>query len=94
MLTRAEFFSLDRYMNGRLVDLPNVFHLLTPEIVEELHSDDWSYYHELMEELEYEFARELILEFAELILEFAELQYERQFDIDNAMEMRYDNDII
>lgn len=79
MLTRAEFFSLDRYMNGRLVDLPNVFHLLTPEIVEELHSDDWSYYHELMEELEYEFAREL--------------QYERQFDIDNAMEMRYDNDI-
>lgn len=79
MLTRAEFFSLDRYMNGRLVDLPNVFHLLTPELVEELHSDDWSYYHELMEELEYEFAREL--------------QYERQFDIDNAMEMRYDNDI-
>ena len=79
MLTRAEFFSLDRYMNGRLLDLPNIFYLLTPELVEELHSDDWSYYQELMEELEYAYA--------------LELQYERQFDIDNLMEMRYDNDI-
>jgi hypothetical protein len=56
LLSRAEFASLDRYSNGRLMDLPNVFHLLTDELVEELHSDDWSYYHELMEELEYEYA--------------------------------------
>jgi hypothetical protein len=56
MLSRAEFASLDRYSNGRLMDLPNVFHLLTDELVEELHSDDWSYYHELMEELDYECA--------------------------------------
>jgi hypothetical protein len=56
-----------------------VFHLLTDELVEELHSDDWSYYQELVEEIEYEIAREL--------------NYERQFDIDNAQEMRYDNDV-
>jgi hypothetical protein len=78
MLSRAEFASLDRYSNGRLMDLPNVFHLLTDAQVEELHSDDWSYYQELVEEIEYEYAREL--------------NYERQFDIDNAQEMRYDND--
>ena len=67
MLSRAEFASLDRYSNGRLLDLPNVFHLLTDELVEELHSDDWSYYQELFDQLEYEYAHEL--------------NYERQFVI-------------
>lgn len=50
----AEFEALERYSNGRIMDLSNVFLLLTDEQVEQLHSDDWSYYHELQEELNYE----------------------------------------
>ena len=53
-LSASEFAALERYSNGRLVDLSDVFLQLTAEQVEELHSDDWSYYHELQEELAYE----------------------------------------
>lgn len=50
----AEFEALERYSNGRIMDLSNVFLLLTDGQVEQLHDDDWSYYQELQEELDYE----------------------------------------
>lgn len=50
----AEFLTLERYENGRIMDLSNIFLLLTDGQVAQLHSDDWSYYHELQEELVYE----------------------------------------
>ena len=53
-LSLPEFLMLARYPNGRLKDIADVFLDLTDEQVEMLHSDDWSYYHELMEELNYE----------------------------------------
>lgn len=52
-MTLEQFKALPRYPNGRLLDLPAVFHLITDEMLAELHGDDWSYYHELQEELEY-----------------------------------------
>lgn len=54
MLTDTEFYQLPRYENGRIKDLPVCFLLLTPEQVDMLHGDDWSYYQELREEVEYE----------------------------------------
>ena len=54
MLSDAEFLALERYSNGRLKDIANVFLNLTDEQVEQLHDDDWSYYQELQEELAYE----------------------------------------
>jgi hypothetical protein len=53
-LSLNEFLLLERYSNGRLKDLSRVFLDLTEEQVEMLHGDDWSYYHELQEELSYE----------------------------------------
>lgn len=53
-LSLAEFLMLARYSNGRLRNLSEVFLDLTEEQVEMLHGDDWSYYHELQEELSYE----------------------------------------
>lgn len=52
-MTNKEFAALGRYENGRLKNLPDVFLRLTPKQVEALHSDDWSYYNELMEEIDY-----------------------------------------
>lgn len=52
--TDAEFYSLPRYGNGRIVDLPMKFLQLTDEQVEQLHGDDWAYYEELQEEVAYE----------------------------------------
>ena len=53
-LTDAEFLALDRYSNGRLKDIADVFLGLSPAQIDQLHSDDWSYYQELQEELAYE----------------------------------------
>ena len=50
-LSDADFLALERYSNGRLKDIANVFLDLTDAQIEQLHSDDWSYYQELMEEL-------------------------------------------
>ena len=44
MLTRAEFLSLARYSNGRIVYLSNVFFRLTQTQVRELHTQDQSDY--------------------------------------------------
>jgi hypothetical protein len=52
MLTDVEFYHLPRH-RGRIVDLPMVFIRLTDDQVNMLHGDDWSYYHELQEELSY-----------------------------------------
>ena len=49
--TWAEFEALPR-IRGRIIDFPNHFLRLTQEQVDLLHSDDWSYYYELQEELE------------------------------------------
>ena len=48
-LSDEQFAALER-QNGRIVDLPMCYHVLTAGQVEELHSDDWSYYQELLEE--------------------------------------------
>lgn len=53
-LSDSDFYSLPRYENGRIKDLSNVYFMLTEDQVEHLHGDDWSYYHELLEETEYE----------------------------------------
>lgn len=52
-LSDADFYSLPRWPNGRIMDLADVFYMLTSEQVEMLHGDDWSYYQELQEEVEY-----------------------------------------
>lgn len=48
--TNQEFSELERYSSGRLDGLSVYFMWLTEAQVEKLHSDDWSYYHELQEE--------------------------------------------
>lgn len=53
-LSPSEFAALERYENGRLKDIADVFLNLTDEQIEQLHEDDWSYYQELQEELAYE----------------------------------------
>jgi hypothetical protein len=53
MLSDVQFLHLARYPNGRLVGLYDIFLQLTAEQVEMLHGDDWSYYNELREELDY-----------------------------------------
>jgi hypothetical protein len=53
-LSDVDFLALERYPNGRLKDIADVFLNLTDAQIEQLHSDDWSYYHELQEELNYE----------------------------------------
>lgn len=50
-LTDEQFENLER-QNGRIVDLPSCYHVLTAGQVEALDSDDWSYYGELLEEME------------------------------------------
>ncbi len=55
-ITDAEFDDLDRYEGGRLIQLSEIHHLLTDAQVQKLHSDDWSYYNELEEELKIEMA--------------------------------------
>lgn len=52
-MTLEQFLALPRYTNGRIKGLPDVFLDLTSEQVEMLHGDDWSYYQELQEEVEY-----------------------------------------
>jgi hypothetical protein len=54
--TDIEFNAIARYENGRIKCLPEVFLQLTEEQVHNLHEDDWSYYHELLEEIMYELA--------------------------------------
>jgi hypothetical protein len=54
MLTDTQFYALARYSNGRIKDLPLYYYRMTPEQVECLHGDDWSYYQELQEEVAYE----------------------------------------
>jgi hypothetical protein len=53
-MTDTDFAALPRWPNGRLMDLAVIFFMLTPKQVEQLHGDDWSYYNELQEEVEYE----------------------------------------
>lgn len=50
-MTNVEFNALARYSNGRLMNLPGVFERLTEAQVKKLESDDWSYYHELQDEV-------------------------------------------
>lgn len=52
-MTNSEFKALDRYDNGRLVNLHDVFYRLTKTQVDNLHGDDYSYYEELQEEVRY-----------------------------------------
>jgi hypothetical protein len=54
--TMEEFKAIPRYANGRIVDLYEHFLLLTDEQIDMLDSDDWSYYYEMQDELEYELA--------------------------------------
>jgi len=58
-MSPKEFKNLPRYENGRIKNLPEVFYKLTPTQVLNLDSDDWSYYHELMEELNIMYAEEI-----------------------------------
>lgn len=53
-MTDDQFNALARYDNGRIKRLADVFIFLTDEQVLKLDGDDYSYYHELQEELEYE----------------------------------------
>jgi hypothetical protein len=55
-LSDSDFRNLPRWSNGRLMDLADVFYMLTEEQVAQLHGDDWSYYQDLQEELEYEYS--------------------------------------
>jgi len=48
-LSDEQFDALERE-SGRIVDLPLCYHVLTAGQVERLHSDDWSYYEDLLEE--------------------------------------------
>ena len=41
-LTNKEFKALERNEDGRLINLPDIFYLLTGEQIDELHEDDWS----------------------------------------------------
>jgi len=54
--TAAEFKALKRYENGDIVDLYEHALLLKPAHVEALTEDDWSRYHEIHDELNYELA--------------------------------------
>ncbi len=58
-MSPKEFKNLPRYENGRIKNLPEVFYKLTATQVLNLDSDDWSYYHELMEELNIMYAEEI-----------------------------------
>ncbi len=55
-LTEAQFLSLERYENGRIVAMPVIFCFFTDDQVSRLHSDDWSYYEDLQEECRVELA--------------------------------------
>ena len=52
-MTLEQFLVLPRYQNGRIRDLPAVFLEIPQDFLEMLHGDDWSYYFELQEEVEY-----------------------------------------
>lgn len=52
-MTLEQFLALSRYQNGRIIGLPEVFLEIPQDFLEMLHGDDWSYYNELQEELEY-----------------------------------------
>lgn len=58
-LTDVEFESLERYENGRIIAMSAVWYLFTDEQVSRLHSDDWSYHEELLEESRIEMAEAL-----------------------------------
>jgi len=58
-MKNSKFANLPRYENGRLKDLPSIFHELTATQVLNLHEDDWSYYGELQEECRIMFAEEI-----------------------------------
>lgn len=52
-MTLEQFLALPRYPNGRIISMSEVFLEIPQDFLEMLHGDDWSYYHELQEELEY-----------------------------------------
>ena len=54
MLTWEAFNNLKRYPNGRIMDLPLYWYRMEPDMVNVLTGDDWSYWHELKEEMDYE----------------------------------------
>ena len=54
MLTWEEFMALRRYPNGRIMDLPLYWYRMNQDMLDTLVGDDWSYYMELQEEMEYE----------------------------------------
>ena len=53
-LSDTDFLALERSTSGRIVHLYDVFFLLSPEQVEQLHEDDWTNYHSYTEESSYE----------------------------------------
>ena len=52
-MTLEQFLVLPRYQNGRIIGLSEVFLEIPQDFLEMLHGDDWSYYFELQEEVEY-----------------------------------------
>lgn len=53
--TDAEFELLERHTDGRLVDLQLHWAYLTQDQLLRLHDDDWSYWHDIRDEVEYEY---------------------------------------
>ena len=54
MMTWDEYMALPRYKNGRIIDLPLHWYRMNQDMLDTLVGDDWSYYLELQEEVEYE----------------------------------------
>lgn len=54
MLTWEEFMALARYKNGRIMNLSLYWYRMTQDMLDTLTGDDYAYYLELQEEMEYE----------------------------------------
>ena len=50
-MRQQDFRNLKRYPNGDIVDLYNIYHLLTDKQIDKLSDDDWSRYQEYQDEL-------------------------------------------
>ena len=50
-MRQQDFRNLKRYSNGDIVDLYNIYHLLTDKQIDKLSDDDWSRYQEYQDEL-------------------------------------------
>jgi len=54
MLNMNEFLALPRSEEGRILNMYDNFLFMTPEMVKLLETDDFAYYYDLKEEIEYE----------------------------------------